>query len=366
MDDSATPISAAEAVGLLQTDVAPRKRNTTQAPADVEPGKDASTEPVDPGAALEDEPVDTGDEELPPDDGDDAAPPDDEETSGEDDETGDPEGEDLPPIDPPSSWTKAEKEAFAALPREHQETISDRERARAADIRRTQNEAADIRKAADAAREAAEKARQEYEAALPDLLNTIQAQQMREFPDVRSWDDVERLQRDDPIRYQAWDLARQRAAAVEHQITQAKAEKERQDAENFTKFVHDETVKFLDAAPEFRDPATAPQLQTEVRAMLGDFGVTDSELAALWNGDERMSIRDHRVQLIIRDALRYRKARQATKTPPRKPVPPVQKPGTARSKNEVASERVKSLDAKLTRSGDIDDAMALLRATGRV
>ena len=189
---------------------------------------------------------------------------------------------------------------------------------------------------------------------------------MRDFPDVKSWDDVERLQRDDPVRYQAWDLARQRAAAVEHQVNQAKAEKERQEAEAFEKFTRDETEKFLEAAPEFRDPEKAPQLQSEVRAMLGDLGVTDTELQALWGGKERISLRDHRVQLLIRDALRYRKARQATKTPPRKPVPPVQKPGTARSKKEVASERVKSLDAKLTRTGDIDDAMEYLRAAGRV
>ena len=164
MDDSATPISAAEAVGLLQADLKPQKENATQAPADVEPGEDASTEPVDPGAALEDEPADTGDEESTPEDGDDAAPPD-EETSSDDEGGDDPEGDDLPPIDPPASWTKAEKEAFAALPRAHQETISERERARVADIRRTQDEAAQVRKAAEAAREGAEKARQQYEEA---------------------------------------------------------------------------------------------------------------------------------------------------------------------------------------------------------
>ena len=39
-------------------------------------------------------------------------------------------GEELPPIEPPRSWTKEDKELFTSLPRETQERIAERERSR--------------------------------------------------------------------------------------------------------------------------------------------------------------------------------------------------------------------------------------------
>jgi hypothetical protein len=70
----------------------------------------------------------------------------------------------LPPIEPPRSWTKAEKERFQSLPRETQEYLHTREQERDTAFRRSQNEIAEQRKAAKAEREAAEKVRQQYEA----------------------------------------------------------------------------------------------------------------------------------------------------------------------------------------------------------
>jgi hypothetical protein len=56
-------------------------------------------------------------------------------------------GRNLPPIDPPRSWTKAEKERFQSLPRETQEYLHTREQEREREFRRGQNEAAEQRKA---------------------------------------------------------------------------------------------------------------------------------------------------------------------------------------------------------------------------
>src|SRR5437588_150606 len=88
-----------------------------------------------------------------------------------------------PPIEPPRSWTKDEKERFKTLPRETQEYLASRETERDREIRRSQNESADQRKALDAERQKLEQARTQYESALPQLLDTLQQQQPAEFHD---------------------------------------------------------------------------------------------------------------------------------------------------------------------------------------
>src|SRR5262245_33860921 len=76
----------------------------------------------------------------------------------------------LPPIEPPRSWTKEDKELFTSLPRETQERIAERERSRESDFLRRQNEAADKLKGLTVKEQAVDQARQQYEAALPQLL----------------------------------------------------------------------------------------------------------------------------------------------------------------------------------------------------
>jgi hypothetical protein len=67
-------------------------------------------------------------------------------------------------------------------------------------------------------------------------------------------------------------------------------------------------------------------------------------------------------QRMMYDAGKYRlmmKARDAAAT---KPVPPVQRPGLARTPAERGHADVRTLNAKLSNSGDIRDAVALYNA----
>jgi hypothetical protein len=54
-----------------------------------------------------------------------------------------PEAGTEPPIEPPRSWTKEDKELFTSLPRATQERIAERERSREGDFNRRQQEAAE-------------------------------------------------------------------------------------------------------------------------------------------------------------------------------------------------------------------------------
>jgi hypothetical protein len=309
----------------------------------------------------------------------DAAPPE-EEPSGEDEgEETAPESEDQEPaIDAPQSWTKEEKAAFKALPHAHQQAIAERERARELEIRRGQNEVAQARKSFETQAQAAEQVRQQYESALPQLQQQVQwqanaaAQQLQsEFPDIKTWADAAKMQQDDPMKYQKWDLLLKQHHAFERQeqlllaeANRVATERQQEAVQNFQGFAKAETEKFLQAAPEYADPKTSAQWQADTARYLAELEVTPSEVQALWSGQSNFSLRDHRVQLIIRDAVRYRKAQIEAKAPKRvvKPVPSVQKPGVSRTTGERSSERMKTLETKLDRSHSRQDAVNVLLA----
>jgi hypothetical protein len=79
-------------------------------------------------------------------------------------------------------------------------------------------------------------------------------------------------------------------------------------------------------------------------------------------------LRDHRVQLLVRDAILWREAKAKAKSRrAAKPLPPVQRPGASQPKGaaqEGAAQDalVQNLSKKLEASGSLKDAAALLRA----
>src|SRR5512139_3690014 len=217
-----------------------------------------------------------------------------------------PEPAELPPIEAPRSWTKEQKEQFKELPRTAQEVIAQREQDRETTLRRGQNELAEQRKALDAERGKVDQARSQYEAALPQLLATLQEQQQGEFADIRTMADVEKLAREDWPRYALWDAQQKKVAAVSQEL---KASQERQSHEfeaRWQQFAADEDAKFIEKAPEMADRTKASQIADASIALLKDMGFTESDLATLWSGKASLSLRDHRAQLLIRDAVRYR------------------------------------------------------------
>ena len=96
--------------------------------------------------------------------------------------------------------------------------------------------------------------------------------------------------------------------------------------------------------------------------MLGDLGFSEAELVPLWNGHKELSLRDHRLQLLIRDATLWREAEKKAKAAATKPVPPVQRPGAATARQGTNEARVQHLTQRLEQSGSLRDAAALVRA----
>lgn len=302
---------------------------------------------------------------------------DDQQPSGNDTGTND-AGDDLPPIAPPRSWTKEEKAAFAALPREHQQTIAERERARHADVDRRLNEISRQEQAAKAREQAAEQARQDYEQRLPlvaQVLNSeveaIQQRMAADFPDIRGWDDVEKLAVEDPLRHSQFkarldrlNAAQARANAIVAEAEQAEQRRRNEAQQSRDRFLQEENKRFLELAPEYADPQKGQALRSETfNTLVRDYGFTAEEISGAWSSGF-IPMHDHRVQLAFAALSRLTKAEKAAKTvrPTPQPAPQVQRPAPATTSKDARSEHVKTLEQRLTKTGSRQAYMALQRA----
>ena len=277
-------------------------------------------------------------------------------------ESADPAANEPPSIEPPRSWTKEAKERWASLPRETQEYLAEREQERDREFRRSQNEAADKLKGLTAKEQAVEQARQHYESALPLLFQTLQHQQASDFADIKTMADLERLARQDSARYLQWDLAQKRLAHVTQQMVDAHTRQLAEKQQQFSDFAKREDGLFKDKVPDLADEAKMAELHKAALSVLTDLGFEEAELAQSWNGQKELSLRDHRVQLLIRDATLWRDAQAKAKAAAAKPVPPVQRPGVSQPAGAAQEAQVQALTTKLEKSGSLKDAAALLRA----
>ena len=73
-----------------------------------------------------------------------------------------------------------------------------------------------------------------------------------------------------------------------------------------------------------------------------------------------LSLHDHRLQLLIRDGIRFRDAQKAAKEASTKPVPPVQRPGVAQPRGAAQDAVVQNLTKRLDQTGNLKDAARLL------
>ena len=271
-------------------------------------------------------------------------------------ESADPAANEPPSIEPPRSWTKEAKERWASLPRETQEYLAEREQERDREFRRSQNEAADKLKGLTAKEQAVEQARQHYESALPLLFQTLQHQQASDFADIKTMADLERLAREDSARYLQWDLAQKRLAHVTQQMVDAHTRQLAEKQQQFSDFAKREDGLFKEKVPDLADEAKMAELHKAALSVLTDLGFEEAELAQSWNGQKELSLRDHRVQLLIRDATLWRDAQAKAKAAAAKPVPPVQRPGVSQPEGAAQEAQVQALTTKLEKSGSLKDA----------
>ncbi len=197
---------------------------------------------------------------------------------------------------------------------------------------------------------------------LPLLLQQMQAGHQGEFADIQTTADMERLSVEDWPRYCKWDAQQKKIAAVQQQVQVAQANEVQRQQQQWNSFTREQDALFAEKAPDLADKTKAAAAANAAGKMLNDLGFSNEELNALyWNGGA-ISFRDHRMQLVIRDALRFREAQTNVKTAAKRPVPQVQRPGVAEPRSARDEDRIKDLDRRLNQSGSARDAAALLVA----
>ncbi len=268
-----------------------------------------------------------------------------------------------PSIEPPRSWSKEEKERFNSLPRETQEYLTRRENERDTALRRGQNDTATLRQTLDTERAALEQERQQYAQLLPALAQQLQQQQQGEFADIRTQADIDNMARNDWQRFAMWQ-AHQMKVQNAQQMMQANYQRQQQEYTNrWNQFAQNEDNLFAAQATEMNDPVQAKDIATKAVETLRDTGFSDDDLNKLWSGQASVSLRDHRMQLLIRDAARYRAAKAGV--PAKKAALPATRtlrPGTPSERASDAQVNLDSLTKNLEASGKWKDGAELLLA----
>jgi hypothetical protein len=259
-----------------------------------------------------------------------------------------------PPIEPPRSWTKEAKERWQSLPRETQEYLAEREQERERELRRGQNDAAEKLKGLTAKEQAVELARQQYETALPLLLDNLQSAMQGEFSDIKTMADVQKMASEDWPRYVRWDAQQKQVTAVQQEMRGAEERRTAEFTQRWTEFAKREDSLFAEKVPEMADRDKAAKLQSAAVSVLKELGFSDEELSRSYHGKQGMSLRDHRVQLLVRDATLWREAQAKAKAATAKPVPPVQRPGVSQGKAAEREAAIQNLNQQLDKASGVN------------
>lgn len=225
------------------------------------------------------------------------------------------------------------------------------------DYRRKTSELSEQRKAFDAEREnVARELNSRYQEA-QQVTGYLEQQLMGEYNAV-NWNELRAV---DPAEFAArkqeynerFNQIQQLKRNVAQNLQSQKEEVEAKQAREEQDLLAKESEKLQAAIPEFADQAKAKEILTQMSGYLKTYGYSDQEIAQVY---------DHRHVMILRDAMAYR-AMQSMKPQLDKKVvtlPKVLKPGAAKSKADINSERMQQLRAKVRKTGNTRDLASLL------
>ncbi len=241
----------------------------------------------------------------------------------------------LPSIEPPRSWKKEFKAAFEALPRDVQEQVAENERVRETDWAQRQNEVAQRQRAFEQELAAVQQTRQQYEAGLQQTLQLLMTN--NEFADVQSMDDVARMAEQDWPRWARYQTHQQKVQQLQQQYQQVQYQNQVEASTQWNRFAEEQDTLFSEKVPN------AKELREAAGTYLRDAGFTPDEMNRYWNS---AGWRDHRMQVIIADAIRYRQAKAKADAAVKKPVPDVLKPGVSAPKPNPFQAQISDLESK--------------------
>jgi hypothetical protein len=190
--------------------------------------------------------------------------------------------------------------------------------------------------------------------------DVLKAQVANEFPNLprATAADVEQLRVQDPAKFQR--LAQYDAALRDHQqkiagLTQQRIARDQQEAQAASaeraaaRAAEDKAFEDLAARHIPNWERVHGEVRAQARKTLESAGLTPEQLHYLWNGDHSIDVHSSILQLVLAKAAQWDLAQERARQVRQTPVPPVMRPGVARSRDDGAAS-VQELSARLARA----------------
>jgi hypothetical protein len=283
-----------------------------------------------------------------------------------------------PPLELPRSWTKDRAEHWAKLDPGTQEFLLEQDRKASAEVRRVQNEAAEKLKGLTAREQEVEQEKKTYQDKLPALMQALLDVSDREFPDIKSIQDYERLSMEalrlssgdnaDPFRalqiqsyLQAFNAHQQKLQATNAELQRANSEKQSAAQTELDTYKNEQDKLFHEFAPELAEPKKKAEIiDKAVKALVDELGFKRSELDEFAaNPTAARLLFHHAFQKLVYNHLKLSDLKAAPKAVARSDLPPVVRPGTAKPPGNAVSEQIQALTQKLNETGDLKIAQQL-------
>lgn len=263
----------------------------------------------------------------------------------------------LPPLEAPPGWNAEEKAEFKSYPRKAQEAILRREQDRTTELRNIQNTAAEQRKKADGEVARLKGLADRIEATVNDEVKGLAA----DFPEIKSDADVERLAATDPTRFGQFQARLMRLNAAQQAKAEAAQEVQKRNEQATREAAQSSYQELVKHFPTWKDPKVATKDVTEVQDyVIKEYGVNEQAVRSTY---DPVTIRlAHKAMLYDRAqaAAAAAKAKAKTGAAPRVMTPGANPP-TPKEQREAATQTGRKAQfSKLTKSGDIEDAVALM------
>ena len=190
-----------------------------------------------------------------------------------------------------------------------------------------------------------EKQRQDYSQKLNELNQRLSTAQVDLNAEINSAD-LDKLYEEDPTEAARVERKlKKKQDALNQSLQQTQAEQK----EQFSSFLQDQQRKLVSKMPEFSDPAKASSLKANMKSTLNNYGFNDQEVAQVY---------DHRIVMLVNDAMKYR-SMQNSKPNIAKKITKPSKPfssGVKQGKSEANLKLRRDKFSRLKKSGSMKAA----------
>ena len=193
-----------------------------------------------------------------------------------------------------------------------------------------------------------EKQRQDYSSKLNELNQLMSVAQQQLNAEINSAD-LDKLYDEDPT--EAAKIER-RLKRKQESLNQAVQKTQSEQKQQFESFLQDQQKKLTLKMPEFSDPAKSSQLKNNMRSYLTAYGFNDQEIAQVY---------DHRIVMLVNDAMKYKNLQNSKPNLAKKITKPgkVFSSGVKKDKAEINLTKRKEKLSRLKKTGSIKDATSI-------